>query len=151
MRDWKKIFEDMTEEEKINLSILRVMECTNGVIQYAYRDQHPDALSLEETRKAMKFSMGCIKRMEIPLGDSSIKFEGEIAEIFAEIRELYNSGAKNGNNEDFEKFIEISITMYNVLGKDRILRAQEILGEHIVEIAPDKLQYGVDYILQFIK
>ena len=47
--------------------------------------------------------------------------------------------------------MKISIIMYNVLGKERILNAQKLLSQHIVEIAPDKLEWGVDYIMQFIK
>jgi len=31
------------------------------------------------------------------------------------------------------------------------LSAQKLLSQHIEEIAPDKLQWGVDYIMQFIK
>ena len=151
MRNWKKTFENLTEEQKEKLAVLRVMECTNGIIQYAYRDKAPHALSPEETRRAMQFSMGCIKRMEIPLGQETITFEDDIKEIFKEIRDLYVSGAKNGNNEDFEEFLRISVIMYNVLGKERILSAQKLLSQHIEEIAPDKLQWGVDYIVQFIE
>lgn len=151
MRNWKQTFENLTEEQKEKLAVLRVMECTNGIIQYAYRDKAPHALSPEETRRAMQFSMGCIKRMEIPLGEDTITFEDDTKEIFKEIRDLYVSGAKNGNNEDFEEFLRISVIMYNVLGKERILSAQKLLSQHIEEIAPDKLQWGVDYIMQFIK
>ena len=151
MRNWKQTFENLTEEQKEKLAILRVMECTNGIIQYAFRDNAPHALSTEDTRRAMKFSMGCIKRMEIPLGENTITFEEELKEVFGEIRDLYISGAKNGNDKDFEEFIRISGIMYNVLGKERILNAQKLLSQHIVEIAPDKLNWGVDYIMQFIK
>ncbi len=149
MRNWKETFEILTEEQKEKLSVLRVMECTNGIIQYAYRDNAPHALSSEDTRRAMKFSMGCIKRMEIPLGETTITFGGDLKEIFGEIRDLYQSGKTN--QEDFDEFMRISIIMYNVLGADRILEAQEVLSQHITEIAPEHLQLGVDYIMQFIR
>lgn len=151
MRNWKETFENLTEEDKEKLSVLRVMECTNGVIQYAFRDNASYALSVDDTRRAMQFSMGCIKRMEIPLGEEIITFDDHLKEIFGEIRDLYVSGAKNGVEEDFQEFMRISIIMYNVLGKERIVNAQKLLSQHIEEIAPDKLQWGVDYILQFIK
>ena len=149
MRDWKQTFEALTEEQKQKLAVLRVMECTNGVIQYAFRDGSEKALSIEDTRRAMKFSMGCIKRMQIPLGEEVLTFEDDLKEIFGEIRELYLSGKTN--RDDFSKFMEISIIMYNVLGIDRILEAQELLSQHIVEIDPKHLQWGVDYIVQFIR
>jgi hypothetical protein len=149
MRNWKETFQSLTEEQKHKLAVLRVMECTNGVIQYAFRDGSDKALPIEETRRAMKFSMGCIKRMQIPLGKETIVFENDLKEMFGEIRELYLSGKTN--QKDFDEFMRISIIMYNVLGKERILNAQKVLSQHIVEIAPDKLNLGVDYIMQFIK
>ena len=105
MRDWKQTFEALTEEQKNNLALLRVMECSNGIIQYAYRDQADYALSIEDTRRAMKFSMGCIKRMEIPLGETTITFGGDLKEIFGEIRDLYQSGKTN--QEDFDEFMNL--------------------------------------------
>ena len=151
MKNWKEIYGNLPSDELDKIAILRVMECTNGVIQHAFRDGAEYALSVDDTRRAMKFSMGCIKRMEIPLGEEVITFDEDLKEIFGEIRDLYISGAKNGNDEDFREFMKISIIMYNVLGKDRILNAQKLLSQHIVEIAPDKLEWGVDYIMQFIK
>jgi len=149
MRDWKQTFEALTEEQKNNLALLRVMECSNGIIQYAYRDQADYALSIEDTRRAMKFSMGCIKRMEIPLGETTITFGGDLKEIFGEIRDLYQSGKTN--QEDFDEFMRISIIMYNVLGKERVQEAQKVLSQHITEIAPEHLQWGVNYIMNFIQ
>ena len=43
------------------------MECTNGIIQYAHRDNASYKLSIEEIDvESNAISMGCIKRMEIP-------------------------------------------------------------------------------------
>ena len=151
MRNWQETFENLSEDQKEKLSVLRVMECTNGIIQYAFRDNAPHALSPEDTRRAMKFSMGCIKRMEIPLGEEVITFDDNLKEIFGEIRDLYVSGAKNGNDEDFQEFMRISIIMYNVLGKERIQEAQKVLSQHITEIAPEHLQWGSNYIINFIQ
>lgn len=149
MRDWQKTFETLTEEQKNKLAILRVMECSNGLIQYAYRDQANHALSIEDTRRAMKFSMGCIKKMEIPLGETTITFGDDLKEIFGEIRDLYQSGKTN--QKDFDEFMKISIIMYNVLGKERIQEAQKVLSQHITEIAPEHLQWGANYIINFIQ
>jgi len=149
MRDWQETFEALTEEQKNKLAILRVMECSNGLIQYAYRDQANHALSIEDTRRAMKFSMGCIKKMEIPLGETTITFGDDLKEIFGEIRDLYQSGKTN--RKDFDEFMKISIIMYNVLGKERVQEAQKVLSQHITEIAPEHLQWGANYIINFIQ
>lgn len=150
MTDWKTRIENLPEEEKHKLAVVRVMECTNGIIQYAHRDNAPYKLSIEDTRRAMKFSMGCIKRMEIPMGDKTITFASDTTELFNEVRALYMSGAKQGNDEDYAEFMRASGIMINVLGRERILKARDALAEHITEIAPEKLNWGVEYMFQFI-
>lgn len=147
--DWKQLFESLTEEQKNSLALLRVIECSNGIIQYAYRDQADYALPIEDTRRSMKFSMGCIKRGRIPLGETTIVFGDDLRDMFEYIRELYLSGKTN--EEDFDEFMRISIIMYNVLGKERIIEAQKVLSQHITEIAPEHLQWGANYIMNFIQ
>ena len=149
MTDWKKVYSELPPEELDKIAILRVMECSNGLIQYAYRDQANHALSIEDTRRAMKFSMGCIKKMEIPLGETTITFGDHLKDIFVEIRDLYQSGKTN--QKDFDEFMRISIIMYNVLGKERVQEAQKVLSQHITEIAPEHLQWGANYIINFIQ
>ena len=65
---WTKIFEDLPDEELTKLAILRVMECCNGIIQFMYRNGDPEALSLEETRTAMKFLHVCYQTYADCLG-----------------------------------------------------------------------------------
>ena len=72
--DWNALFTSLPSDELDKVALLRMIECTNGVIQHLFRDEASDALSVEETRIAMKFSMGCIKNMSIPLGDEMITF-----------------------------------------------------------------------------
>ena len=81
-------------------------------------------------------SMGCIKRMEIPLGEETLTFGDDTKELFNEVRRLYMSGAKNGNEEDYTRFLVVSAIMINVLGKDRILKAKDKLHN----ISPKLLQ-----------
>ena len=78
MIDWNTRFTALSDSEKDKIALLRVIECSNGIIQYKFRDEDEDALSVEETRDAMKFSMGCMKTMKIPLGEEVITFSPEI-------------------------------------------------------------------------
>ena len=146
MKDWNKIFDSLSDDEKDNIAILRVIECTNGVIQHMHRNGDDDALSLEETRTAMKFSMGCMKTQEIPLGDVVITFTPETKEILCMIRELYISGFKNNNQEDYNEFMIASKANLNAVGKERILRARTILFEHLYDIPYYTLDWGISYI-----
>ena len=108
MKNWDEVFGSLSDDEKNKIAILRVIECSNGVIQHMFRSNDEDALSIEETRDAMKFSMGCMKTMSIPLKSKTVEFEKETAEILREVRELYISGFKNGNEEDFNEFLRAS-------------------------------------------
>ena len=107
-KDWLELYEALPSEELDKIAVLRIMECTNGIIQYAHRDDADYKLSIEDTRKAMNFSMGSIKRMEIKLTDETIKFAPETEELMRQARELYINGVKKGSDDDYSEFMEIS-------------------------------------------
>lgn len=151
MKDWNTIFQALPDEEQDKLALLRVVECTNGVIQHMHRNGDDDALSLEDTRTAMKFSMGCMKTQTIPLGDEIVIFAPETAEIMKEVRELYISGFKNNNQEDYEEFMVASVANLNAIGKERVLRARTILFDHLYEIPHFTLDWGLSYIFGLMK
>ena len=102
MKNWDELFGNLSDEEKNKIALLRVIECSNGVVQHMFRANDEDALSIEETRDAMKFSMGCMKTMSIPLKSHTVTFAEETASVMHEVREIYISGFKNGNQEDLE-------------------------------------------------
>ena len=70
--NWDELFNSLPPDELDKLALLRVIECSNGVIQHRFRDNDPDALDVEETRRAMKYSMGAIKTMSIWLVRSTL-------------------------------------------------------------------------------
>jgi len=149
-RNWKETWAKCTDKELDDLAVLRVMECTNGVIQHSYRDGTPDALSVEEVRVAMKFSMSSIKNLEIPLGDTTIKFEGEIAEAMRDARDLYIQGVKHGDDEAYEEFMVCSITSAHAVGKERIQKAVDILSLQASHAFPYMTpRWGQQYLLHF--
>ena len=151
MKDWETLFNNLSDSEKDKLAVLRVMECTNGCIQYAFRDDEPHALPLEETRRAMKFSMSCMKTMSIPFKDETITFEPETEELFRQVRELYISGVKHNNREDYEEFLRASGATARACGEKRILEAKEILAKNIDDMPSYTLEWGVRYLLKFLK
>ena len=146
MKKWNKIFEALPDEEQDKLALLRLVECTNGVIQHMHRNGDPDALSLEETRTAMKFSMSAMKTQTIPLGDEVIVFAPETAKIMSEVRELYISGFKQQNQEDYEEFMVASVANLGAIGKERILLARTILFNDLYEIPVHCIDWGLSYI-----
>lgn len=150
MEDWDLIFQNLSDSEKDKIAVLRVMECANGVVQYAFRDNAPYALSLDETRKAMKFSMSCMKNLSIPLKEETITFEPETEKILRKARDLYISGFKKGNDADLEEFYRMSASTVIVLGEERLVKAKELLEKNIDDIPPHALMWGVDYLKKFL-
>ena len=150
MKNWEDVFESMSDDEKDKLAILRVIECSNGVVQHMFRDEEPDALTIEETRDAMKFSMGCMKRMEIPLRSGTVTFSEETKSVMKEIRNLYISGFKKGNGESMKEFIQASRANINSIGKERILEARQIVYNQVDEFPPIALDWGLSYIFSLV-
>ena len=150
-KDWDTIFQALSEEELEKLALLRVIESANGCIQHSFRNGDVDALSPEETRIAMKFSMSCMKTQTIPLGDEVITFAPETAEIMKEVRELYISGFKNNNQIDYEEFMRASVANLNAIGKERIIDARQILFCSLYEIPVHCLDWGIQYIFGLMK
>ncbi len=146
MKNWNKIFEKLPDEEQDKLALLRIIETSNGVIQHMFRNNDADALSPEETRAAMKFSMGCMKTQTIPLGDEVVVFALETAEIMKEVRELYISGFKQQNQEDYDEFMIASVANLGAIGKERILKARTILFNDLYDVPVHCLDWGIQYI-----
>ena len=150
-KDWNAIFQALPDEEQDKLALLRVIETSNGVIQSLFRNGDVDALSPEETRISMKFSMSCMKTQSIPLGDEVITFTPETAEIMREVRELYISGFKQQNDEDYEEFMRASVANLNAIGKERIIDARQILFCSLYDIPVHCLEWGIQYIFGLMK
>ena len=151
MKNWKELYDALPDTEKDKIAILRVMECTNGVIQHAFRDGEEYALPVEETRKAMKFSMSCIKNMAIPLKEETITLEPETEELMRQARDLYVSGVKQGSDEDFAEFMRISEASAQACGLQRLIKARQILEENVDDLPPNTLNWGLAYLMQFFK
>jgi hypothetical protein len=99
----------------------------------------------------MKFSMSCMKTQTIPLGDEVITFAPETAEIMREVRKLYISGFKEQNEEDYEEFMKSSVANLNAIGRDRMIRARQVLFDELYEIPQHCLDWGLSYIFGLMK
>jgi len=148
--DWTAFFENLSDQEKDKIAVLRVIECTNGVIQHAHRDGSPWALPIEETREAMQFSMGCMKRMDIPLGDEVVKFEPETEEVLRKIRVLYISGVKNGVEADFQEFMKASEASVKAVGAARLSAATKTIRSSTEGPISKCVDWGANYLSQFL-
>ena len=127
MTDWNETFNSLSSDELDDLAVLRILECSNGVYQFLYRDNEPDALPIEETRRLMGFSMSSIKRQQIVLESETIEFTPKVKEIMTRVRDLYVSGMKNNNDEDYEEFLRASLACLHACGLERLKAAKDKL------------------------
>ena len=148
--DWDTSFNALPSYELDKLAVLRVMECANGVIQHMYRDNDPDALSIEETRRAMTFSMSSIKKMQIDLEREPITFADDTIVLMKEVRELYLEGVKRNNDEAYTKFLIASLACLKACGMERLQVAHDKLFNDCYEMPPYAWGFGMSYIRGFL-
>ena len=151
MTDWTAVFQSLPPEELDALAVLRIVECSNGVIQYMLRNGDADALSIDETRQAMGFSMSSIKRMQIVLENETIEFAPETKKIMGEVRDLYISGMKRNNDEDYAEFLRSSLACLQVCGLPRLEAAKDKLFANCYAMPAYAWEYGMSYCRNFLK
>jgi hypothetical protein len=120
---WKDIWSSQSQEVLDATALIRVVECTNGCIQHAFRDEDERALSVEQTRECMKLSMGTIKNKVLPLPDGRTKviLPEECHEIMNTARDLYVRGFKQGDEEALEEFFALSKAHFQVMVRRNLL------------------------------
>ena len=150
MTDWNKEFTSLSSDDLDSIAILRVLETSNGCIQQMFRNGDADALDVEETRKAMKFSMSSIKQMSIELEDGTVTFSDAAKELMGRVRKLYISGFKNGNDADYAEFMKASIASLAASGLPRIFEAKARLYNHCYELPSHTYDLGLAYILSLL-
>ena len=132
---WKDLWSMQTEEVLDATALIRVVECTNGCVQYAFRDGDERALPLEQTRECMKLSMSTIKNKVLPLPDGTeIVLPKECYEIMNTARELYISGFKKGDEEALEEFFALSKAHFEVIGREIIDEKFRFFAEHFEDL-----------------
>lgn len=150
MTDWNSEFSALSDDDLDSIAVLRVMECTNGIIQHRFRDGDDDALDADETRRAMKFSMGSIKRMQIELEDAPVTFSDTAKELMGRVRDLYISGVKRNNDVDYAEFMKSSVASLKACGLPRIFEAKARLYNHCYEFPSYTYDWGLAYILSLL-
>ncbi len=150
MTNWDAEFSALSSDDLDSIAVLRVLECSNGIIQHRFRDGDDDALDVEETRRAMKFSMSSIKKMSIELEDGTVEFSDTAKELMGRVRELYLSGVKRNNDKDFDEFMKSSVASLKACGLPRIFEAKARLYNHCYELPSHTWDLGLAYILSLL-
>ena len=143
---------EISDEGLDHVALIRCIECTNGCVQYAFRDNSDKALSVEQTREAMKTSMSFIKTKSLTLpNNQTIDALPEIHTLMDETRTLYIEGFKKGNPEMTKEFFASSVAQLYVCGKERIVKQMKFVKEHFTDTFTEFwLTMGLSYMMQFL-
>ena len=133
---WRDIWRSQSQEVLDATALIRVVECTNGCVQHAFRDGDERALSVEQSRECMKLSMGTIKNKVLPLPDGRTKMilPEECHEIMNEARDLYVRGFKQGDEEALDEFFALSKAHFQVLGRELIDEKFRFFTEYFEDV-----------------
>lgn len=149
---WINIWSAQSELSLEHAALIRAVECTNGCVQYAYRDGEDFALDIDKTRVCMKISMTIMntKRIECPDG-SVIEIDPTIHDLLDEVREIYISGFKRSNDEKLMEFYAQSVAQFYVIGEDKLNEALCFVKNNYENIfTPYFLERGRQYIFKYL-
>ena len=150
MTNWTEVFQNLPDTELDKLALLRIIECSNGICQYMFRDKEPDALSIEDTRKLMGFSMSSIKRQRIVLESETIEFSDETKDIMVRVRDLYVKGMKHQDDDAYAEFLVASLACMIACGIDRLVEARQKLYNDCYAAPSHVWDYGLNYCKGFM-
>ena len=157
---FKKLIETQIKEvEKFSdkaldkFAKLRVLEVTNGCLQWAFRRGDRECLSVEQTRKCMNLVMGFMKRTEMYFpSEGKIEFDDEQKAFIKTVRSLYKSAFKDNNRESQRQFYATSTAQFLVFGRERIQRAMTLVKQDYEAVfSPYYIAKGQNYIAPYLE
>lgn len=152
-KQWLAIWKEQSEEVITATALIRAMECTNGCVQYAFRDEDSTALDIDQTRLCMKTSMSAIKTKVLPIpGEEDLHMPEEAIPLMNEAREAYQK-MKTGDEDAYDKFYALSTAHFHVIGEEKMEKAFEyfryhftnVFTEHFINLGEDYVWYAANY------
>jgi hypothetical protein len=108
-------------EQLDKLALLRVLEVTNGCLQWGFRRGDAEALSADRTRDCMRTVIGFINERCITLPDGSrITFSPAVIRMIGEGQALYREAFKRNDAEARRRYFAASTAQFLVYGKPRM-------------------------------
>lgn len=153
IEDYIQQLQPISAEELDKLAILRVLEVTNGCLQWGFRRQDEHCLSVEQTRECMRVVIGFIrqKKVEIPNSDP-IRFAPATEQLIEEGTKLYQDAFKNNIAEAEREYFAYSTAQFLVYGSQRLQNAMAFVEKHFSALFGDYyLQRGRDYITPYLE
>lgn len=143
---------ELCDQELQAIAHLRVLDVTNGIIQWAFRAKRDPHLPLEITRRCMEVSMAVMKtqRLVFPDGEA-LHLTPKIKALMTENRSLYIQGFKHHKPQIQGQFHAYSAAQFLTMGQGRLDQAIAHIGHHYGELfTPYFLERGRRYIQAYV-
>lgn len=134
------------------LALIRVLEVTNGCLQWAFRRQDEQALSVDQTRECMQVVIGFIKhkKIEYPNG-TVITFAPETVALIETGTDLYRQAFKQNLEVSKETYFAYSTAQFIAYGLARIEWAQAEVKTHFMNLFSEYfIARGQNYIKPYL-
>lgn len=143
---------DFSQEDLDRMAELRVLEVTNGCVQWGFRRKDKQSLSVEQTRECMRKVIGFIKEKKIYFPSRGmIILNPRLQDFSEEVRQLYLDGFKNKVPEARRKFYATSTAQFIVCGSRRLEAAMELVKQDYEDFfSPYFIQRGRNYIAPYL-
>lgn len=144
--------QQFSQEDLDKLAQLRVLEVTNGCVQWGFRRKDSHSLSVDETRKCMKIVMGFIKEKKFYFPSKGMNsFNSELNDFIDKGRELYCNAFKNNIPGTKRQYYALSTAQFIVYGRTRLEAAITLVKQdYEVLFSPYFIQRGRNYIALYL-
>jgi hypothetical protein len=145
--------QQIDSEDLDKLSILRVLEVTNGCTQWGFRRQDEQCLSVEQTRECMRIVIGFIKDKKINLsGGEAIHFSPSIEQLIDEGRNLYQDAFKKNVDGAEREYYAYSTAQFLIYGHHRLNAAMTLVNQEFESLfTPYYIERGRNYIRPYLE
>lgn len=129
-----------------HLAVIRCLEVTNGIVQWSFRLKKSQALSIEQTRNCMQTSLNCIYTKNV----NGVDLDHSLYQIMDEVRELYNKGFKNANEESMMHFYAHSAAQFTTIPYFVMLNAMKMVRNNFTYIFTENYVNAMEkYIMRY--
>lgn len=147
-----RALQSIEEAELDKLATLRILEVTNGCIQWAFRRQDEECLSVEQTRECMNQVIGFIKekRIDFPSG-KSLNFTPAIEALIDEGKDLYRAAFKKNVEGAQREYYAYSTAQFLVYGRARLNTVMQLVREEFEPLFTSYyIEKGERYIAHYL-
>jgi len=141
-----------SQEDLDKLAELRVLEVTNGCVQWGFRREDEQSLSVDEARKCMKMVIGFIKEKKVYFPSKGMNaFNFELSDFIEQGRQLYRDAFKNNVPDAERKYYAASTAQFIVYGRTRLEAAMALVKQDYEALfTPYYIQRGRNYIAPYL-